>query len=231
MKATMAALLLLVSSEVAGLRSENFLVNCQDKALQASTSHYAEVYRREIALQWIGEPQPRWSYPHIINVSKDDPHGENNVVLNLTHKLDVYNVDETQILYSTLPHEVCHSVLLTYCGKSIPLWASEGIAMSCERIEMGAKDPARFARMAEDRDLREMFNRDTYPIFYKNAFYGQAFSVTQFLVERSGRKEFLAFIQQGKNSGWTEALEKTYQLDWATLQSEWWIWHQAKFGG
>jgi hypothetical protein len=229
-KASMVwGLFLVISGEVAGLRSQNFLVNCKDEALQASVSHYAEVYRRDIAIQWIGDVPANWPYPHIVNVSKAAPHGQNKNLLFFTHQLEVHNEDESQILYSTLPHEVCHSVIGTVCGLRVPLWASEGIAMMCERTDMGASDNARFARMVEDTPLKVMFLRRDYPIFFKNPFYGQAYSVTVFLVEKSDKKTFLRFVQEGNVNGWDKALAETYKVDWGTLQVDWWAWHQKRF--
>lgn len=212
------------------IKTDNFIVHCDSEALQSTIGHHAEVYRRDIAVRWIGEPQKNWPYRHIIHSGYGQLHGLNENFFYLTHIINVYNIDDTQILYSTLPHEVAHSVLRVHCGLRLPLWASEGIAMMCERPEMGAVDNALLAQSVVNTSLESLFVRSTYPLLLSRLFYGQSYSVCMYLVGRSDEKAFLKFVQDGHINGWKQAVEKHYKTSMDELQQDWWEWHIDRFG-
>ena len=80
MKKTLAVLLALtaVASMGAELRTQNFVVIAANPQVCQSVGQWAEHYRKEKAIQWLGREMPQWSEPcplHV-TVAMDGPKGE-----------------------------------------------------------------------------------------------------------------------------------------------------------
>src|SRR5690554_5214080 len=66
-------LLILVVSMGANVRTANFIVEAPTPDLAEKIAKAAEKFRRELAIEWLGEPMPNWSKPCPI-VAEVAPH-------------------------------------------------------------------------------------------------------------------------------------------------------------
>src|SRR6516225_9302967 len=104
-----------LSSLGAQYRTQNFLVDAPTPAIAEQVGQYAEHYRREKALQWLGQEMPPWPEPCPLKVT---------VTLNGSGGATSFAFDRGQILgidmhvegsldrllASVLPHEITHTV-------------------------------------------------------------------------------------------------------------------------
>ena len=76
------SLVLLVLSIVASMgaqhRTANFIVDADDPQVAQLVGKWAEYYRREKAILWLGQEMPTWQQPCPlrVNVTMDQPKGE-----------------------------------------------------------------------------------------------------------------------------------------------------------
>jgi tetratricopeptide (TPR) repeat protein len=118
------------------------------------------------------------------------------------HRISCYQ-DQPQLLTAVLPHEVAHGLLahrLNYPRGRIPLWANEGFAVHSE--------PRYFHRyyhrvVAEERvregllPLKDVLAATAYPEEKEDvdAFYGQCFSVVEYLIAEKDVQAFVALVK------------------------------------
>lgn len=231
--ALIAAALLVgqVGTEDDPVRTENFRVQAETPQMAQKVAHYAEVYRRDIAQEWFGEEAPKWGFPNILmaNVKKDN-FAVNQSIFFVFSVITVEG-DETDIIYSSLPHEICHSVMRYKLGMWLPRWADEGMAMLCERESMGGRPNKFLLDQAGTEPICEFLVRKDYPLFFKNVFYGQAYSLTQFLVEKKGKREFTKFLDDARMGAWADSALTHYGYkDLHSLEDDWKAWHRKTYG-
>ena len=213
------------------VKTANFRVAADTPAMAQEIAHYAEVYRRDLSQEWFGEEPRSWGFPHMIqaNVKKEDV-GVNQSILFIFNVITVQG-NETDIIYSSLPHEICHSVMRYRLGLWLPRWADEGMAMLSERESMGARPNKFLLDQAGTEPICEFLVRTQYPLFFKNAFYGQAYSLTQFLVEKKGKREFTKFLDDARMGDWAgSALTHYGYKDLYALEDDWKTWHRKTYG-
>jgi hypothetical protein len=119
-----------------------------------------------------------------------------------------------QMLTDALPHEITHTILADWYRQPVPRWADEGAALLSESAPSRAKQEAAMTRVLKAKrviPLRKLLPALDYPRDVM-AFYGQALSLTDFLVGRSGRQTFLAFVADGQRGGWDEAARAHYNF-------------------
>src|SRR5439155_21763425 len=101
-----------------------------------------------------------------------------------------------RLLASVLPHEVTHTVFAHYFRTPVPRWADEGGAvLSEDDIEKERHDKLvrQILNSGKAMPLRRLFALKEYPSDVM-VLYAEGFSVAQFLVEKSNRPTFLAFV-------------------------------------
>ena len=119
-----------------------------------------------------------------------------------------------RVIASVLPHEVTHTVFAYYIRCPEPSWADEGGSVLSEDGREKDKHD-QLARNFLNRNaqfhLRDLFTLADYPRQDEKVMclYAQGFSVCDYLVKKSDRKTFLAFVHQGMQTGWDNAA-KTY---------------------
>lgn len=203
--------------EEALFRTENFVVTAPTRELAEQVGKWAEHYRRNKAIEWIGQKMPTWDRPCPLKVT---------VTLNGSGGATSFTFDRGQILSidmhiegeadrliaDILPHEITHTVLAYYFRTPVPRWADEGAAMLSESAASRARHERMMAKVIDVErllPLRDLLRRHHFPKDTA-AFFVQSLSLTDFLVWSGGRKNFLAFVAQGERDGWDEAARSNY---------------------
>lgn len=218
-------------SLAATYRTPNFVVEAATPQIAQQVGQYAEHYRKEKALQWLGTEMPRWGQPCPlrVTVTMGGSGGATSFAFDsgrvLSQKMHIEGTLE-RLLASVLPHEVTHTVFAYHYRQPVPRWADEGgSVLSEDDIERKRHD--RLVRnILNNRramPLRRLFALKEYPPDVM-VLYAQGFSVCDFLVGRSSRPAFLNFIADGMRSGWDNAVQQHYgfrnveELEQAWLQ-------------
>lgn len=198
-------------------RTQNFVVSAPTAQIAQQVGQWAEHYRREKALVWLGQEMPAWPQPCPlqVTVSMDGPSGATSfhfgqgriMGMNMEIKgpLD-------RLIASVLPHEVTHTVFAHYFRCPVPRWADEGgSVLSEDDIERDRHDKLtrQILNNHQQIPLRRLFSLKDYPREVM-CLYAQGFSMADYLVKRSDRRTFLAFIGQGMQAGWDTAVRSYY---------------------
>lgn len=197
----------------------NFLVEAPTIQVAQQVGQYAEHYRREKALQWLGQEMPPWSERCPLHVkitfggsggatsfNFDFAQGQVWQTMQIEGALD-------RLLASVLPHEVTHTVFAHYFRRPVPRWADEGGAvLSEDDLERGRHDQMvrQILNAGRGIPLRRLFSLSEYP-HEVGSLYAEGYSVANFLVASSSRQAFLAFVAQGMQGNWDAAVQAHYR--------------------
>jgi hypothetical protein len=202
----------------ASYRTQNFTVEAATPAIAKQVGDYAEHYRKEKAIQWLGHEMPPWGQPCPVRVTvtMNGSGGATSFAFDhgriLQQDMRIEGTLE-RLLNSVLPHEVTHTVFAHYFRTPVPRWADEGgSVLSEDDIERQRHDQlVRQILNTPGRriPLRRLFPLTQYPPDVM-VLYAEGFSVTQFLVGRSSRSAFLAFIALGMRGDWDGAVRTHY---------------------
>ena len=116
----------------AGHRTANFIVEAPTPALARRIGDAAEQYRHDLAVEWLGQPLPRWSRPCPISAQVAPQLGAGGATSFVFDNGEVFNWtmtiqgSEERILDSVLPHEITHTIFATHFRQPLPRWADEG---------------------------------------------------------------------------------------------------------
>ena len=219
--------------------SENFEVIAPTRQLAEAFAQRAEEFRKEKALEWLGEEMPRWKErcPLVVEVNPTRTGGATTFTFATrggvsSQDMKIFGKVD-QLLDSVLPHEVTHTVLAHHFGVPVPRWADEGGSVlsenDSERLEHDIKC-REFLNANRGIPLRHLFPMKEYP---KDTIvlYAQGFSVSNYLIDLgggglTGRQKFLAFLDTGMAKGgknWEAAVSKHYTFDGVDDLQEKWI--------
>jgi hypothetical protein len=217
----------------AAYRTQNFAVEAATPAIAKQIGDQAERWRREKAIQWLGFEMPPWNQPIPLRatVTMNGSSGATDFVFEngriMRQQMHIEGTLE-RLLNSVLPHEVTHTVFAHYFRQPVPRWADEGGSVFSEdAIEHATHDQiVRQILNSPHRriPLRRLFALRDYPSDVM-VLYAEGFSVTRFLVERSSRQAFLAFVAHGMRGDWDAAVRTHYgyrsieELEGAWIQS------------
>lgn len=215
-------------------RSENFVVNGPSREFAAEVLSQAELYRRELALAWLGEELPTGQGPAIIHVRVSDEKDEASTWPMDSEKREHHLVWITSsadlALGSTLAHEMTHVVLATRYGDDFPVWANEGIAGICDdtatkRIRAGLL--RNFARRRTWPQVAEVLrSKNISPADQQS--YTVSVSLTRYLLSRGDKAQFLRFATDGQHAGWDQAAKSVYGFaSVKELATAWQAWATA----
>jgi len=129
------------SSHAAGYKTTNFVVSAKTPALAKEIGDTAEVWRRKLAIEWLGEPLPPWSKPCPINAQVAPNLGAGGATSFVFDRGEVFNWDmkiqgtRERVLDSVLPHEITHTIFASYFRQPLPRWADEGGSVLSENDE------------------------------------------------------------------------------------------------
>ncbi|HVS40278.1 MAG TPA: hypothetical protein VMS17_32270 [Gemmataceae bacterium] len=207
-----------VASLGASYRTQNFVVDAPTPEMAQQIGQYAEAYRKEKAMLWLGQEMPPWPEPCPLRVT---------ITMNGSGGATSFAFDQGRILgqdmhiegsldrllASVLPHEVTHTVFAYYFRQPVPRWADEGGAvLSEDDIERNRHDQlVRQILNTPGRaiPLRRLFSLTKYPPDVM-VLYAEGYSVSNFLVASSNRGVFLNFVAQGMRGDWDGAVKANY---------------------
>ena len=180
---------------------------------------WAEYYRKEKAILWLGKEMPTWSKRCHLKVKVTYGHCDGTTTFTFDRgrlvSLDM-QIEGTldQIVSKMLPREMMYTVFAHRLGKSMPRWAEEG----CSTLHKDDKEWARYGRIARETldtlgepvPLNRLF---TMKQFRRDGMVlcAQSYSVTAFLLTAKNRNTFLAFVKQGQKDGWDKAVKAHYE--------------------
>jgi hypothetical protein len=200
-------------------RTANFLVHAPNAQIAQQIGQYAEHYRREKALLWLGQEMPAWQQPCplYVNVTMDAPSGATSFTFGqgtiLGMKMEIQGPLE-RLLASVLPHEITHTVFAYRFRQPVPRWADEGgSVLSEDDIERARHDKLvrQILNSGQQIPVRRLFSLKDYPREVM-CLYAEGFSMSDYLVKRSDRKTFLAFVGHGMQHGWDSAVQSFYGM-------------------
>lgn len=213
-------LLLSVCALGARQRTPNFIVDAPTPEFAQQVARAAELYRRDLAIEWVGREMPNWDQPCPIKVKvgsmgaggsttfsfdRGEVHGWNMVV----------EGSEERILDSVLPHEINHTIFACYFRRPLPRWADEGAASliehSSERLRL-QKIHSEVMGTQRKITLQQLLSIKEYPKDMRQvlALYAEGHSLADFLIQRKDKKTYLAFLQSAHERGWPAAIKKHY---------------------
>jgi hypothetical protein len=207
----------------------NFVVEAPSAHVAERIGQWAEYYRKEKAIQWLGREMPPWSEPCPIQVKVTVGGAGGATSFNFMHG-QVWQTMEIEggierLVYSVLPHEVTHTVFAHYFRCPVPRWADEGGAvLSEDDVERSHHDQLVRQILNSGRaiPLRRLFSLTQYPPEV-GALYAEGYSVANFLVASSSRPAFLAFVAQGMQGDWDAAVRAHYRYQSVEQLEEAWL--------
>jgi hypothetical protein len=218
----------------ASYRTRNFMVTAATPDLAQEVCEEAERFRRELALDWLGQELAPWPAPCPIQV-KVGPRlgagGATSFAFNgrypMHWQMEVFGSRE-RVLDSVLPHEVMHTVFATHFGQPLPRWADEGACTTVEHHSERDKHKkllVRFLKTGKGIPFNRMFAMKQYPPEML-PLYAQGYSVARYLIEQGGRPKFVEFVGEGlQTNNWDAAIRNHYGFkDLSELQLTWVDW-------
>ncbi len=224
----------LVSCLGAGYRTTNFVVEAPTAELAEKIGKMAEVYRHDLAIDWLGAALPNWPQPCPIHAQVAPHLGAGGATSFMFDRGEVFgwqmNIQgsEERIIDSVLPHEVTHTVFASHFRRPLPRWADEGACTTVEHPSERGKQERMlidFLRTGRGIAFSQMFVMTEYPQDIL-PLYAQGYALARFLIDQKGKPEFLAYLQDGMSSeNWTDATERHYGYkNLGVLQNTWLDW-------
>jgi hypothetical protein len=217
----------------AAYRTPNFVIEAPTYPIAQQVGQYAEYYRREKALQWLGQEMPPWPEPCPVRVTVQ-ARGSSGATSFAFDRGRILGMDMhiegplDRLLASVLPHEVTHTVFAHYFRCPLPRWADEGgSVLSEDDIERNNHEQeVRRILNTPGRaiPLRRLFTLMKYPPDVM-VLYAEGYSVTEFLVGRSNRQTFLQFVAQGLHGDWDGAARAYYRFNTVEELEYAWVQH------
>ena len=218
----------------AGYRTANFIVEAPHPQLAQKIGDAAEQYRHDLAIEWLGEPLPRWSQPCPITAKVASTLGAGGATSFVFDRGEVFNWtmtiqgSEERILDSVLPHEVTHTIFASHFRQPLPRWADEGACTTVEHPVERARQHRlliEFLRTGRGISFPDMFAMKEYPADVL-PLYSQGYSLARYLIERGGRQRYIDFVGNGlASSDWPGSLSQHYGIhDISKLQNIWLEW-------
>lgn len=224
--------------------SQNFIVFASSPEWAAQVAQVAEQNRRDLAKYWLGKELPNWSERCPIHVQSSPQlgaGGETRFSLlpgarggsGVGNWMMIVQGTRKRILDSVLPHEITHTIFATHfahLGKYVPRWADEGACTTVEHPEEKGKHAhflQDFLRHGRGLSFNRMFSLKEYPEDIL-PLYAQGHSAVQFLLDQGGPRKFIAFLEEGMQTGaWERVLREKYTYrtigQFQTLWNQWLI--------
>ena len=223
-----------LSAAAAGYRTANFTVAAPTGQLAKEIGDAAEHYRRQLAQEWLGKALPNWSKPCPIKARVAPGLGAGGATSFVFDRGEVFGWrmeiqgSRERVLDSVVPHEVTHTIFASHFREPIPRWADEGACTTVEHRSEIAKQENMLIEFLQTRrgiPFSNMFAMKEYPRDVL-PLYAQGHSLARFLIGQRGKREFLAFLEDGlSDDNWIRAVRDRYGYrDLLTLQNSWQNW-------
>jgi hypothetical protein len=218
----------------ASARTQNFIVTAGTQELANEIAVSAERFRKELALEWLGQELPPWEQPCPITAQVDPRYGAGGATSFIfgggrphSWQMSVQGSRE-RVLDSVLPHEVMHTIFATHFCRPLPRWADEGACTTVEHAsERQKQEKLLYQFLTTNRGIafNRMFAMKEYPQDIL-PLYSQGYSVARFLLAIGGKQTFVEYLGEGMNSNnWTAATKKHYGFhSLSDLQLTWVEW-------
>jgi hypothetical protein len=212
----------------------NFVIETKNATQAKQYGDAAEYFRKELAVEWLGEEMPRWGdrCPITVNVgSRLGAGGATTFVFNhgevFGWRMSIQGSHE-RILDSVLPHEITHMILASYFRQPLPRWADEGASTSVEHHSERTRHRKMLLEFLQSQrgiPFNAMFAMKEYPNDIM-PLYAQGFSLSEYLIQQGGKRKFLAFMKDGLDGErWPDAVQLHYgHANLGTLQNAWLGW-------
>ncbi len=228
-----------LSSIGAGFRTPNFVVQAPTAELAQQVGEAAEIYRRELAIEWLGKPLPfNWKNPCPISVTVGAMGAGGKTTFNFQNgevygwKMEVKG-SEQRILDSVLPHEINHTIFASYFRRPLPRWADEGAASliehESERNQL-RQIHSRVMGTARKIPLKSLLDIKQYPQDQQDilTLYAEGHSLADFLIQRRGKQEYIRLMATAYEQDWEPALKNIYGFhSLSNLERDWDQWVMA----
>lgn len=230
--AWIVAVWIATGAEAQNARSKNFLVHAPTQALAEAVARDAERFRDDLAEYWLGQRLPDWPTPCPIEVVAGPRLAAQGVTTYTRSPIGNFQMEVVgtpeRILDSVLPHEVTHTVLATHFGRPLPRWADEGICTTVEHSAERNKHEAKLREFLSTRRgiaMNRLFLLTEYPADML-PMYAQGYSVCRFLIEQSGPRRFIKFLEDYmQRPSWTANVQTHYGYEsLEELQQQWLGW-------
>lgn len=219
-------------------KTTNFRVTAPNREMAEKFGDMAEHYRREKAMEWLGEQMPNWNQrcPLKVEIRMKDAGGATTFTFGggggrsgvLSQSMHIYG-EQKQLLESVLPHEVTHTVLAYHFGQAVPRWADEGGSVLSENENECFSHDIRCRELLNGGRgirLRVLLTLKEYPRDMI-VVYAQGYSICDFLINgHGGRAKFLKFVRTGMkndNRNWEAAVRDVYGFESVDELEEKWI--------
>ena len=228
-----------VMSLGAGFRTPNFVVQASSAEFAKQVGEAAEIYRRELAIEWTGKPLPGdWERPCPITVTVGAM-GAGGATTFSFQNGEVYGWkmtiqgSEQRILDSVLPHEINHTIFASYFRRPLPRWADEGAASLIEHDSERNRLRDIHSRAIGNRrkiPLKSLLEIRNYPQDKQDVLtlYAEGHSLADYLIQNSSKPQYLKLLKLAHDRGWESALKSLYHypsID--ALEKEWDQWVMA----
>src|SRR5438105_1516135 len=114
----------------AASRTPNFVVEAGNAQVAELVGKWAEYYRKEKAMQWLGHEMPPWSEPCPLRVSVTTGGAGGATSFNFMggQVWQTMHIEGPldRLIASVLPHEITHTVFAHHFRRPVPRWADEG---------------------------------------------------------------------------------------------------------
>lgn len=216
--------------------SPNFRVFAPTQQIAQQVADTAEVWRKKLAVTWFGHRLPCWNHRCDIRVTLGKSLGAGGATKFKFDRGQVYDWDMRvqgsleRVLDSVIPHEVNHTILACYFRRPVPRWADEGAATLVEHESEQLRQLRHVKHLVQRGrriPLRILFGIKEYPNDSDQvmALYAEGFSLTEYLVQKGGHKQFLLFLNDAHHRGWDAAVKAYYKLpNIETLERAWMGW-------
>ena len=231
-----AALLAVVLFVSMGARRQtaNFIIETSNPQFAEQVAQAAERFRKDLAVEWMGEPMPNWSQPCVMSVQVGPHLGAGGATTFIFDHGEVFGWrmsiqgSSERILDSVLPHEITHMVYASRFRQPLPRWADEGGATSVEHASEKNKHRTmlnEFLRTGRGIAFSKMFVMSEYPQDIM-PLYAEGYSLAEFLIQTAGRRKYVEFLGDGLESeNWPGAVQRHYGIkDLGVLQNTWLAW-------
>ncbi|MBX7102560.1 MAG: hypothetical protein K1X57_00660 [Gemmataceae bacterium] len=217
------------------LRTQNFLVHAPNAQIAEQFGRQAEFFRRQKAIEWLGQEMPPWNQPCPLYVKPTMSNGGGAtsfdyrnggyVVLSMNIEGQI-----ERMLNSVLPHEITHTVFAHHFRFPVPRWADEGGSVLSEDDQERARHDQLcrnyLNRPGGKLPLRRLFNlKEYHEVSDVLIIYAEGFSVSEYLVNKSDRKTFLDFVSMGMRGSWDRACQTYYGFQSVEQLEESWLQH------
>ncbi|MCH9654019.1 MAG: hypothetical protein K0U86_11170 [Planctomycetes bacterium] len=219
----------------ASYKTPNFITHAPSAEVAKQVGDAAEIYRKELAITWLGHELPKWAAPCPIKV-KVGNYGAGGATTFSFDRGHVFGWDMQiqgtleRILDSVLPHEVNHTIFACHFRRPLPRWADEGAATIVEH-ESEKKRQRLLNRQVMGTNkripLRHLLSMTEYPSEMQQVLtlYAEGYSLADFLLQRGGKKRYLMFLEDAHKNGWDEAIAKLYKYkNVEALEQGWGKW-------